>query len=119
MTLPNVLGDLLTGDHINAIFEFGGAYVCARSVVRLYKDKCVTGYNVSQSVFFTSWGVWNTIYYPSLDQWWSLAGGLALVTMNGSWSALALYYGGGFCALKTTLQSWSRKARHCLSLSKS
>lgn len=102
----------MLADYINAIFEFGGALVCAKSIVRLYRDKHVAGYNVSQSVFFTSWGAWNLTYYPLLHQYASFTGGVALMTANGIWSAMAFYYGGGICALKTTAIRWSRKVLH-------
>lgn len=43
-------------------------------------------------IFFWAWGMWNLYYYPSLDQWWSFAGGLWIVFANGVWMCQILYY---------------------------
>lgn len=42
--------------------------------------------------FFWSWGIWNLFFYPSLGQWYSFVGGIALVAGNTVWVALALRY---------------------------
>ena len=42
--------------------------------------------------FFTSWGVWNLYYYPTLHQWASFVGGIFLVLGNGTWVIMAAYY---------------------------
>lgn len=62
------------------------------NVVALYRAKQVRGVNVWATVFFTAWGVWNLYYYPSLGQWWSFAGGVAIVVVNAVWVAMAWTY---------------------------
>lgn len=84
----------MTPDFVNGLFEFMGASMNLMNVRRLWIDKKVAGVAVLPSVFFTSWGLWNLYYYPALDQWWSFAGGLAIVAVNAVWVSLALYYGG-------------------------
>jgi hypothetical protein len=42
------------------------------------------------SLFFTSWGVWNLYYYPSLGQWLSFAAGIALCLGNIAWVSQAI-----------------------------
>lgn len=83
----------MTPDLINGLFEFGGAAFNFLNIQAIWRDKKVRGVSVVPSTFFTAWGFWNLYYYPSLDQWWSFTGGLAIVTMNTVWVVLALYYG--------------------------
>jgi hypothetical protein len=82
-----------TGDTINAAFEFGGAFALALNVRRLWIDRAVSGVHWGPTVFFTAWGLWNLIYYPSLGQWLSLIGGAAIVVVNTVWLILAVRFG--------------------------
>lgn len=72
----------MTPDLINGLFELGGAFVVLLSVFQILRDQGYAGLNPAQTVFFQVWGMWNLYFYPSLDQIWSLVGGLALVSAN-------------------------------------
>jgi len=79
-------------DLINGIFEGSGGFWIALSVRRLYRDKIVRGLSPYPVAFFTAWGLWNLFYYPHLDQWFSFAGGIGIVTVNAIWLLQVLYY---------------------------
>ena len=79
-------------DQINGAFEAGLAVMLFLNLRRLMKDKEVKGFDYKVVVFTTAWGFFNLIYYPSLGQWWSFYGGIAVVAMNSAWLALLLYY---------------------------
>jgi hypothetical protein len=79
-------------DLINAAFEVLGAIVLLENVRAIRRDKRVLGMNPWVTVFFTSWGLWNLFYYPSLDQWASFSGGIALVLVNIVWLCHAWKY---------------------------
>lgn len=82
----------MLADYINGAFELlGGLFVLnhCRAVVR---DKAVAGVSIISTIFFTSWGVWNLYYYPSLNQWASFVGGLFIVAANMVWIGLMLKY---------------------------
>ena len=80
-------------DAVNGCFElFGGAFLML-NVQRLMRDKRVAGVRIAPVMFFTAWGFWNLYYYPSLGQWASFAGGIAVVGVNTLWIGLALWYG--------------------------
>lgn len=75
-------------DAINGAFEAIGAACVLLNVHRLHVDRQVRGVHWAPTIFFTSWGLWNVIYYPSLGQWWSTAGGTLLVLANLWWLVL-------------------------------
>lgn len=79
-------------DLINGLFELGGAILLWLNVMRLHRDKCVRGVHPAPTVFFACWGLWNLLYYPSLGQWFSTAGGAMLVIVNIIWIAQMVYY---------------------------
>lgn len=79
-------------DLINGSFELGGGILCWLNVKRLLKDRRVEGVDWRVSAFFSAWGFWNLFYYPSLHQWASFFGGVALVIANTTWVALALWF---------------------------
>lgn len=74
----------------NGLFELGGAYFTWRNYFQLRKDRELKGIWWPLIAFMTAWGFWNLIYYPSLDQWFSFAGGVVLVGGNAMWVILAL-----------------------------
>ena len=79
-------------DNINGIYElFGGLFILLHCL-KLYKHKKVRGVSVASVIFFTSWGVWNLYYYPSLGQWSSFFGGLGIVFFNALHIYLLIYY---------------------------
>ena len=82
----------MTPDMINGLFELVGGILLILNVMQLYKDKKLNGVHWSPTIFFTSWGIWNLYYYPSLDQWYSFAGGLFIVTVNSIWLFQIYYY---------------------------
>lgn len=79
-------------DLINGIFELFSGFFLFSNCWILYKDKEVKGINLYAMGFFTLWGYWNLYYYPSLDQWKSLLGGIVIVTANTIWIFLAVHY---------------------------
>ena len=102
----------MTPDIINGLFEFLGALLIANNFHVLYHDKEVKGFHWTTTAFFTSWGLWNLFYYPNLDQWFSFAGGVAIVATNAAWLGLTLYYmkrpGGRAAAWKSKPPFYSR-----------
>lgn len=77
-------------DLINGAFELTGGFVCLLDVKRLLRDRRIEGVDRRVRGFFLSWGVWNLFYYPTFQQWASLAGGVTLAAVNGVWVFLAL-----------------------------
>ncbi len=82
----------MTPDIINGTFELFGGLLYLLNIKILLKDKKVQGISLLPTVFFTSWGLWNLFYYPSLEPWFSFFGGIVLVLVNAIWLFLALYY---------------------------
>ena len=83
----------MTPDLINGLFEFAGSVFTWMNVRQVWRDKGHAGIYVPAIVFFTAWGWWNLFYYPSLGQYWSLAGGLSLFSANCVWVYLLRHFG--------------------------
>ena len=83
---------MTTPDLINGTFEFAGAAAGLWNTVVLWRHKQVRGFAPLAYLYFTAWGVWNCFYYPHLDQWFSLAGTIAITISNGLYAGLAIYY---------------------------
>lgn len=79
-------------DAINGAFELGMAIALSISVVRLLREKRVQGWSIWSVAWPTAWGFWNLYYYPSLGQVVSFVGGIAVVTVNATWIAIACFY---------------------------
>lgn len=79
-------------DLVNGAYELLGGVMLFHNCWTLYRSKRVEGVSVLTVAFFTSWGFWNLFYYPSLAQWASFTGGLAIVSANVLWVAMALHY---------------------------
>ena len=79
-------------DVVNACFELVGGALVFLNCHRLYKDKEVKGVNWQVIAFFTIWGYWNIIFYPSIGAWFSFVGGLLLALGNTFWITLYIYY---------------------------
>jgi len=79
-------------DFTNGLFESIGGLLLWANVRALYRDKVVRGVRILPVVFWSAWGFWNLYYYPSLDQWWSFAGGLGVVIPNTLWVLMAVRY---------------------------
>lgn len=82
----------LTLDQINATFELAGACFRLYDCWRLYRAKRFIGGSLITAVFFTSWGLFNTMFYPSLHQEWSFWAAIALTTVNAWWIVMAIHY---------------------------
>ena len=83
---------MITPDAINGMFEAFAGLMILMHCWRLHVDKKVRGASTVATAFFTAWGFWNLYYYPSLDQFWSLVGGVVVVAANALWLALMLHY---------------------------
>jgi len=79
-------------DLINGAFELAGGLFVLNHCRAVMRDRAVAGVSIVSTVFFTSWGVWNLYYYPSLSQWASFVGGLFIVAANMVWIGLMLKY---------------------------
>lgn len=79
-------------DYVNGLFELGMALVILLSINKLRRDKMVHGIHWANIAFPATWGFWNLIYYPSLDQWFSFFGGLAVVIVNMIYLAMIFHY---------------------------
>ncbi len=79
-------------DLTNGLFELFGGLFALRNCSVILKHKEVRGVSLLSNLFFTSWGFWNTYYYPHLDQWFSFAGGVLLAFANLFWLGLAVYF---------------------------
>lgn len=79
-------------DVINGLFEFFGGSLLLLNIIRLRKDRCIKGVSWTPVAFFTTWGLWNLYYYPSLEQWFSFFGGLFIVAINSIWLIQVFYY---------------------------
>ena len=79
-------------DLINGLFETGGAFAILVSILKIYRNKSAQGIHWFYLAFFSSWGVWNIYYYPSLDQWFSFAAGVVLCTLNIVYLVLVIKY---------------------------
>jgi hypothetical protein len=82
----------MSGDMMNGCFEAFGAVLTWRNALQLYRDRKISGVYWPATAFFAAWGLFNLWYYPSLDQWWSFAGGVVLVVGNIAWVVMALLW---------------------------
>ncbi len=82
----------MIADAINGCFDGSGAIFLAINTWALYRDKIVKGVHPLPLAFFGTWGLWNLYYYPTLGQWLSFSGGVALVTVNLFNLWLMIYY---------------------------
>lgn len=82
----------MTPDMINGSFELMGAFFLLLNIRQLYRDKELNGVHWLPTLFFSTWGIWNLYYYPSLGQWYSFAGGLAIVCINTFWLGQIAWY---------------------------
>lgn len=76
----------------NALFEGVGAVLIWLNVGALWHDRVVRGVNPWVTVFWASWGAWNSaVYYPGLDQPMSWGAGVVLALGSASWLGLFLW----------------------------
>lgn len=82
----------MLNDMINCAFQLVGAALFSTNIRAILREKTLEGIRWQPQAFFSAWGFWNLWYYPSLDQWFSFAGGAILVAVNVTWVVLAVYY---------------------------
>lgn len=82
----------MTPDLTNALFEVCGGAMLRRNVAILRKHKQVAGVGLAPSVFFFLWGLWNSPYYGYLNQSFSLAGSIFMLSAHVTWLGMAIYY---------------------------
>jgi len=81
----------MSADLINGLYEGLGAFFILGHCWNLWKSKQPWGVSILAIIFFTSWGVWNLYYYPSLGQWYSFSGGVLIVLCNFLYVSLLVY----------------------------
>lgn len=79
-------------DHANAFFELGAAALLWLNVAKILREKKVAGVSVIPTAFFTLWGFFNLVYYPSIGQYWSAVAAGAVAVVNTIWVFLAIRY---------------------------
>lgn len=79
-------------DFVNSIFEAAGGIFIALSCFKLYKDKMIRGVSWISMSFFMTWGYWNLYYYTSLNQMFSLIGGVGATVANTIYVFMMVYY---------------------------
>lgn len=79
-------------DLTNGLFELCAVPFIIMSIAKTQKNKSSEGVNWLHPTYFTLWGIWNLYYYPSLNQWVSFLGGLAIVIANIVWVTLLIKY---------------------------
>jgi hypothetical protein len=83
MTLPDI---------VNGCFELSGGYFVGMSIFKLHREKIVRGVAWQGVAFFSTWGLWNLYFYPSLGQWASFIGGVSIAAANAVWLGQIVYY---------------------------
>jgi hypothetical protein len=79
-------------DLINGGYEALGGVLILNHCRAVIRDKAVAGVSILSTSLFMTWGIWNLYYYPHLDQWASVSGGLLIVSANALWVGLLLRY---------------------------
>lgn len=83
---------MVWADLVNGTFEAAGGLFVLNHCRVLYRDKQTKGVSLVSTGVFFAWGLWNLLYYPSLGQWASFAGGLVIVSANCLWLMMAIHY---------------------------
>lgn len=79
-------------DQINGALEVCLGAMIFANVDQIRRDKQVRGIRNWGQYVVTVWGFWNLYYYPSLGQWVSFVGGIAVVAGNFAWCYYAFKY---------------------------
>jgi hypothetical protein len=90
--LLSSLLDALSKDAINGSFELAAGFFVLNHCRVLHAHKQVRGVSLSSVAFFTLWGVWNTYYYPALNQPISFYGGVFVVAANAFYLGMMWRY---------------------------
>ncbi len=83
---------MINFDVVNSVMVLTAGGFIAVSVWKLYKDKLVRGVSPIHVGFFSAYGLWHIFFFSSLDQWWSVVGGIVAATMNTIWLTQIIYY---------------------------
>jgi hypothetical protein len=73
---------MISNDMVNGAFELIGAAFLLLNTRQVLRHKMIKGVHWGPLAFFSSWGIWNLWFYPSLGQWLSFTGGAMLVVAN-------------------------------------
>jgi len=84
----------MTPDLINGLFEICGGFFILLSILKLNRDKKVSGVSYLTVGFWTVWGLWNLYFYPHLGQTWSSWGAVGVVLTNSIYLWMLVYYSG-------------------------
>lgn len=79
-------------DKINGLFEAVGAVLLLLNCYRIHADKELKGISIVPFLFYLAWGFWNLFFYPSVEAYWSFAGGIAVVGVNAVYCGMIFYY---------------------------
>lgn len=82
----------MTPDMINGLFETFGALLVFNHCRVTLRDRQVKGVSIISSALFTTWSIWNLVYYPILDQWCSFVGTVLLAFANAGWVGLMIWF---------------------------
>lgn len=77
-------------DIINAAFEGWGAVMIWLNFRRLLRDREVKGVDWRVTAFYSTWGLWNLVYYSGVGHWLSCAMCVGITAGNIAWVVLAL-----------------------------
>ncbi len=79
-------------DKINASFELFGSLILWANVISIRRDKILRGASILPFAFYTFWGAWNLIYYPSVGSNWSAIAAVGVLVANATFLGHLLYY---------------------------
>ena len=83
---------MIHADAVNGGFETLAGVMVLNHCRVLLAQRSVRGVSVTSCVFFTLWGLWNLIYYPSLGQSMSWVGGMFVVAANVVYVGLLVHF---------------------------
>lgn len=78
-------------DVINGSFEIIGAIAAWMNVAAYLRHRAIQGVFWPNTLFYTSWGLWNLIYYSALSQPVSFYAGIALTSGSAMWVVLVAF----------------------------
>jgi hypothetical protein len=83
---------MIQPDQVVAFFEAGSAFLIAKSVLKLRREKLVRGVSAWPICFFGLWGYWNLYWYSFINAPWAWWFGILVVISNTTWAGQVLYY---------------------------
>lgn len=82
----------MMNDLVNGLFELLAALFVLNHCRVLMRDRAVAGVSVVSVAFFTTLGLWNLLYYPSLGQSFSFICGLFVAAANALYIGMLVYF---------------------------